>query len=63
MEEGEIVGARVSHKSGIIERYVLANSSAQRSSGFPQLAKWNDKIVLAWTDPEIKQIKTGFIKL
>jgi len=62
MEGNQIVGAKV-NQNGIIERYVLANSSAQRSSGFPQLAKWNDQLVMAWTDPELKQIKTGFINL
>ncbi|MEQ9288235.1 MAG: exo-alpha-sialidase [Cyclobacteriaceae bacterium] len=64
MEEGQIVGASVNQNNEITQRYVLANSSAQRSSGFPQLAKWEDtKIVIAWTDPALKRIKTGFIKL
>jgi len=60
MEGDHIVGAKV-NQNGIFERYVLANSSAQRSSGFHQLAKWNDQVVMAWTDPELKQIKTGFL--
>ena len=62
MEGNQIVGAMV-NQNEISERYVLANSSVQRSSGFPQLAKWNDQVVLAWTDPELNQIKTGFINI
>lgn len=62
--EGEnIVAAKVNIDGSILERYMIAASSTSRSSGFPQLALINDKLLVAWTDSNVKKIKMGILEL
>lgn len=42
---------------------VLAESTEARSSGFPQLTRARNGMVVAWTDDKAKRVKTGFLKL
>jgi hypothetical protein len=41
----------------------IASSSDARSSGFPQMTKSGDKLILAWTDDKEKNIKTAQVSL
>lgn len=62
--EGEnIVAAKVNINGSIIERYIITASSTSRSSGFPQIALVNGKLLVAWTDSNLKKIKTGILQL
>lgn len=62
--EGEnIVAAKVNINGSIIERYIITASSTSRSSGFPQIALMNGKLLVAWTDSNLKKIKMGILQL
>jgi len=61
MERATIMGARVS-EHGIEWTMTISTSSEARSSGFPQVTKNGDHLVLAWTDDQQKNIKTSIIK-
>jgi len=63
MEGSQIVAAKVESSGIISQRYSLATSSNDRSSGFPQIALNNNKIVIAWVDTESKKVKTGILIL
>jgi hypothetical protein len=42
----------------------IAQSTAARASGFPQLARSGDELVLAWTDSgQPPRVQTAFVKL
>jgi len=41
---------------------VISTSSTSRSSGFPQMTKWGDKLIFAWTEDKEKKIKVASIK-
>lgn len=63
MEGSDIVAAKVSMDGSILKRYDLAISKEARNSGFPQIALVGNKVMLAWTDAEIKKVKTKLISL
>lgn len=65
MEDQRILGRTVSTSGKLGPPLELTKSSANRSSGFPQLKKVDDRLWLAWTDDsnEQKEIKTLSIKL
>lgn len=42
---------------------MIASSSDKRSSGFPQMTRAGNKIIIAWTDDKEKTIKTASINL
>lgn len=63
MENDNMVGAKVNSSGDILKRYQLATSSKGRSSGFPQIALMGDKVMIAWTDSEEKQVKVKNVKL
>lgn len=48
--KGEIVIRNVSHDGELGEERLIATTNAGRMSGFPQLVRDNDNLVLAWTD-------------
>lgn len=49
-EDGTILLRRFNKKGGLGAPHVVAKASATRSSGFPQLARLNDILVVVWTD-------------
>lgn len=63
MEGDQIVAAKVDISGQISQRYSLASSSTDRSSGFPQITASKDNIIVAWTDTESKKVKTGILNL
>ena len=63
MESGLIKIAKV-HADGAKERALkIDSSSGSRSSGFPQMTKSGNSLILAWTDEDEKNIKIATIKL
>ena len=45
-----------------LDSRTLAETSASRSSGFPKLVAVNNTLYLAWTDIQLKTIRTATIK-
>ena len=63
MENASLMGARV-ERDGVVWSIILGSSSEARSSGFPQVTLMNNnQLLLAWTDDQLKQIKTAIINL
>jgi len=62
MENATIMGARV-NAGGVEWTIKISASSEARSSGFPQVTQHKNQLILAWTDDQIKQVKTAIIKL
>jgi hypothetical protein len=62
MEKSTIIGARV-EPTGVVWRINISASSEARSSGFPQVTRHKNQLILAWTDDQIKQVKTATINL
>jgi hypothetical protein len=62
MEKSMIMGARV-EPTGVVWRINISASSEARSSGFPQVTRHKNQLILAWTDDQIKQVKTASINL
>jgi hypothetical protein len=61
--EGAFIKAVVVDTDGRKEASVtLAESSEARSSGFPQLTRSKNGMIVAWTDEKSKRVKTGLLK-
>jgi hypothetical protein len=65
MEEGKLMGRKVSKNGNPGTPIEIARSSEKRSSGFPQITQTKDHIWLAWTDDSQaeKQIKTASLEI
>lgn len=61
MEGSVIRAARVYSDGKFDPSVVIANSATARSSGFPQMTKWGDKLIFAWTDDKEKKIKVASV--
>lgn len=62
MEGTAIMAAKV-HADGTKEPPItIASSSEARSSGFPQMTRYQDKVLFAWTDDKEKIIKVASVK-
>lgn len=60
----EIRTQRISPKGRIGDSFLLTQTSPSRSSGFPIMAKVNNRIYLSWTNVDsLTQVKTGFWEL
>lgn len=58
--EGTTIKATKVHSDGRKETsLVIASSSESRSSGFPQMTKYNDQVIFAWTDDKEKTVKVA----
>ena len=58
--EGTTVKAAKVHADGTKESPItIASSSESRSSGFPQMTKYNNQVLFAWTDDKEKTIKVA----
>lgn len=55
MEGGNIKAALISNQN-IVERFEIANSSENRSAGFPQLVISQNRVIMAWTDVKKKSV-------
>lgn len=63
MEEGSVKLVRID-KEGIKSNVsIVANTSDSRSSGFPQLTKTGEDLLVAWTDDKELKVKTAIVKL
>jgi hypothetical protein len=57
MESNSIRAVRV-HSDGSKDPSVLISaSSGSRSAGFPQMTRFGDKVIFAWTDDKVRHIK------
>jgi hypothetical protein len=63
MEGSDVVAAKVDNEGNILKRYQLTASSESRSSGFPQIALIGNEVMLAWTDSDVKKVKTAVLAL
>lgn len=65
MEEGKLLGRKVTKNGKAAAPIEIANSSEKRSSGFPQITQAGNHIFLAWTDDAQtkKQIKTASLNI
>lgn len=62
--EGDMIKAAHVDRRGLRgEPVLIARSRESRSSGFPQIARSGDRVILAWTDDESKSIKTAYLTL
>jgi hypothetical protein len=62
--EGTLIRARKVHSDGTKEEPItIASSSESRSSGFPQMTRWGDQLLFAWTDDQAKTIRTATVGL
>lgn len=60
--EGATIKARKINRNGESGKsFTVASTTEARSSGFPQMTKWGEKIVFAWTDDQDKQIKSAIL--
>ena len=61
--EGTSIKAVKVHADGTKEPSItIATSSEARSSGFPQMTRYNDTVLFAWTDDKEKNIKVASVK-
>ena len=61
MEGAVIKAARVYSDGKKDPAIIVTSTSSARSSGFPQMTKWGDKLIFAWTDDKEKKIKVASI--
>ncbi|HSR38528.1 MAG TPA: hypothetical protein VLL95_06395 [Phnomibacter sp.] len=61
MENDEIKLLSVSDKGKTGTVRSVAASSSKRAAGFPQLTKYGNKLVFAWTDLDTKQVQTALL--
>lgn len=63
MEGSSIMAMRVTADGSKGKPVVVATSSEQRSSGFPQLTLQEDRLIFAWTNDSTKTIRTAYLSL
>lgn len=63
MEGTEIKAAKVRSDGTKEPSFTIAASSESRSSGFPQMTKFGNKLIFAWTDSKEKSIKLASVDL
>ena len=62
--EGTVIKAAKVNRNGTKENsFTVATSSESRSSGFPQMTKFNDQVLFAWTDDKEKIVKVASVKI
>lgn len=61
--EAEIWWALVDKEGKIESRTQLVKTSPERASGFPQLSRYGDNLLLAWTDAEGPRIRTKVVTM
>jgi len=63
MEGAEIKAVKVNRDGTKGSSMNIASTSDARSSGFPQMTKFGNKLIFAWTDDKEKIIKTASLSL
>jgi hypothetical protein len=63
MENDEIKLLSVSDKGKTGTIRSVAASSSKRAAGFPQLTRYRNKLVFAWTDLDTKQVQTALLPI
>jgi hypothetical protein len=63
MENDEIKLLSVSDKGKTGTIRSVAASSSKRAAGFPQLTRYGNKLVFAWTDLDTKQVQTALLPI
>lgn len=63
MEGPDIKAVRVNSNGQKEKSITIGSSSESRSAGFPQITKWGNKILFAWTDSKLKTIKLASLVL
>lgn len=63
MEGTEIKLIKVNRDGSKENPVYIATSSESRSSGFPQMTRSGDELILAWTDDGEKKVKVASVKL
>jgi hypothetical protein len=59
MEGNAIRAARVNSRGEKDDLIIVAEASESRSGGFPQMTRYGNKLVFAWTDEQAKTIRTA----
>ena len=60
----EVRARRIRPDGGRDKSIIVANSSAARSSGFPQIARSGDEIIFAWTESgDTSRVQTALLNL
>jgi hypothetical protein len=62
MEGGNILARAVQTNGTADPSRLVAQNSAARNAGFPQMARWRNRLVFAWTDAGSRQIMTGYLE-
>lgn len=62
MEGSMIKAMRIEQDGTKGEPVLIATSSEARSSGFPQMTRAGDKLIFAWTDDQVKSIRTAQVE-
>jgi hypothetical protein len=63
MESGSVKLVRIDKDGVKSDMTLVANTSDSRSSGFPQLTKAGNDLLVAWTDDKESKVKTAIVKL
>ncbi|MFL2995761.1 MAG: hypothetical protein ACJZ00_01295 [Cytophagales bacterium] len=63
--EGKLLMRKINSMGTLGEIHTITEVSTERSTGFPQIEKWEDNIFLSWTDISggDKRVKTSMIPL
>ena len=63
--EGKLLMRKINSMGTLGEIHTITEVSTERSTGFPQIEKWQDNIFLSWTDISggDKRVKTSIIPL
>lgn len=63
--EGKLLMRKINSMGTLGEIHTITEVSTERSTGFPQIEKWQDNIFLSWTDISggDKRVKTSMIPL
>ena len=63
MEEGNVMASRVYKDGTASEPTHLVATTSSRSSGFPQIARAGDDILIAWTDATSRKVRTAMVRI
>ena len=63
--EGNLLMRKVNSMGTLGQIHTITEISTERSTGFPQIEKWEDNIILSWTDISggEKRVKTSKIPI
>lgn len=63
-QQAQVMAARYDRMGTLIKKLEVAQTSAERSSGFPVVTSFNDDVYVAWTETgEASQVRTAKINL